>query len=167
LAETASLRHFAPDFSFFHRIQRAKALAIWHVGCVQCCDTLDRVPPAIVDTEFKDFGAAVNAPAKFINRPEQHGSFDPESRMPPTPRMKRRRCWPISCIRWCRANSRTWLIRCADLPRDVTRSSRYRLSVFDAEQKKRDEIPDKNFTISAAAELQTVGNRTWALFDLR
>jgi hypothetical protein len=84
LAETASLRHFAPDFSFFHRIQRAKTLAIWHVGCVQCCDTLDRVQPAIVDTEFKDFGAAVNAPAKFINRPEQHGSFDPESRMPPT-----------------------------------------------------------------------------------
>jgi hypothetical protein len=49
-----------------------------------------------------------------------------------------------------------------DLPRDVTRSLRYRLSVFDAEQKKRDELPDKNFTISAAAELQTVGNRTWA-----
>src|SRR6202522_4343440 len=31
---TGSLRHPAPDFSFFHRIQRTKAFTVGHVGCV-------------------------------------------------------------------------------------------------------------------------------------
>jgi hypothetical protein len=35
LAEPGSLRHSAPDFSFFYRIQRVKPSAIGHVGFVQ------------------------------------------------------------------------------------------------------------------------------------
>ena len=49
LAEPGSLRHSAPDFSFFHRIQRAKALTVEHVGCVQLSrhDTMTKssLPP--------------------------------------------------------------------------------------------------------------------------
>ena len=41
-----------------------------------------------------------------------------------------------------------------------------RLSAFDAEQKKLDEFIDKKLT-SAAAEQQTLRNRTWVSFDSR
>jgi hypothetical protein len=35
---TGSLRHSAPDFAFFHRIQRAKAFTVGHVGArMNCC----------------------------------------------------------------------------------------------------------------------------------
>jgi hypothetical protein len=32
-------RRFAPDFSFFHKIQRAEALVVKQVGCAQLSDT--------------------------------------------------------------------------------------------------------------------------------
>jgi hypothetical protein len=44
LAESASLRPFAPDFSFFHKLQRAEASVVMQVRCVRLFRTSGQTP---------------------------------------------------------------------------------------------------------------------------
>jgi len=65
---TGTLRHSVPDFSFFHRIQRAKAWAIGHVRCARLSST------------FVIHGAGRALPVGSANRMNPNAvGLDPES----------------------------------------------------------------------------------------
>ena len=65
---TGTLRHSVPDFSFFHRIQRAKAWAIGHVRCARLSST------------FVVHGAGRALPVGSANRMNPNAvGLDPES----------------------------------------------------------------------------------------
>jgi hypothetical protein len=118
LAERESLRHSAPDFSFFHGIQRAKASAIGHVGCVQCCNQPDRRQPAFVTGDFLEQRSMHLSNSS--TRAEQHQSLVSGRRIPPTSGSKWRSFWPISFIRRRRSFSKKWLIGYTARPCDMT-----------------------------------------------
>jgi hypothetical protein len=72
LAEPGSLRHSAPDFLLFHRIQRAKALVIGH-GCVQLSSTFE---PDIMIKSPVPPSASVALPPLVAAYVEATNSFD-------------------------------------------------------------------------------------------
>jgi hypothetical protein len=68
-----SLRHSAPDFSIFHRIQRAEALVIGHVGCVQLSSTFE--PNIMIESPVPP-SASVALPPLVAAYVEATNSFD-------------------------------------------------------------------------------------------